>query len=109
MKLDVEIRKERFTEIIDPSEELEQLETGFDFVEGPIWHPIESSLIFSDILVHGSPANMSPWNRGIFSLILNPVSNAQVRFERPEYKHHTDFTPVEPLSDDCLLTDTTPR
>ena len=46
----VEIRHERFTEILDPAEELEQLETGFDFVEGPIWHPIESSLIFSDIL-----------------------------------------------------------
>ena len=46
MKLHVEIRNERFTELLDPTEELEQLETGFDFVEGPIWNPIESSLIF---------------------------------------------------------------
>ena len=48
--MNMEIRDERFTELINPAEELEQLETGFDFVEGPIWNPIESSLIFSDIL-----------------------------------------------------------
>jgi ectoine hydroxylase len=62
-----------------------------------------TGLIFVDTLVHGSPGNMSPWNRSIFSLILNPVHNAQTTFARPEYKHHTDFTPVEPLDDDCLL------
>ena len=62
-----------------------------------------TALIFGDTLVHGSPANMSPWNRSIFSLILNPVENAQRTFARPEYKHHTDFSPVEALSDDCLL------
>lgn len=50
MTMQVEIRNQRFTEIIDPAKELEQLETGFDFVEGPIWHPNDSSLIFSDIL-----------------------------------------------------------
>jgi len=31
-------------------QELEQIATGFQFVEGPIWHPLEKSLIFSDIL-----------------------------------------------------------
>jgi gluconolactonase len=50
MALQVEIRDERFADIIDPANELRRLESGFDFVEGPIWHPIESSLIFSDIL-----------------------------------------------------------
>lgn len=68
-----------------------------------------TALIFGDNLVHGSPANMSPWDRAIFSLILNPVSNAQVKFERPEYKHHTDFTPVEALADDCLSTEPASR
>ncbi|MCP4428529.1 MAG: SMP-30/gluconolactonase/LRE family protein [Chloroflexi bacterium] len=29
---------------------IEQVVTGFDFVEGPIWHPGEKSVIFSDIL-----------------------------------------------------------
>ncbi len=60
-------------------------------------------LIFGDLLVHGSPGNISPWHRGIFSLILNPVSNRQTKLARPEYMHHTDFSPVVPLADDCLL------
>ena len=34
---------------------------------------IGTGLIFVDTLVHGSPGNLSPWNRSIFSLILNPV------------------------------------
>ena len=38
--------------------------------------PPGTVLIFGDILVHGSSINMSPWPRVIFSLILNPVSNA---------------------------------
>jgi ectoine hydroxylase len=63
-----------------------------------------TALIFGDCLVHGSPPNLSPWDRRIFSLILNPIANAQTRFARPDYKHHRDFTPVVPLADDCLLT-----
>jgi hypothetical protein len=31
------------------------------------------------------------------------MANAQMRFARPDYKHHRDFTPVVPLADDCLL------
>lgn len=62
-----------------------------------------TGLIFVDCLLHGSPGNMSPWDRPIFSLILNPVSNALTRFGRPDYKHHRDLTPVTPLADDCLL------
>lgn len=50
MILQVEIRDERFSDILDPAKELKQLETGFDFVEGPIWNPIDSSLLFSDVL-----------------------------------------------------------
>lgn len=59
-------------------------------------------LIFHDTLVHGSPNNMSPWNRTIFSLIVNPVSNASRHPTRPDFKHHQDFTPIEPLDDGCL-------
>jgi len=61
-----------------------------------------TGLIFFDTLLHGSPPNMSPWDRAIFSLILNPVSNAATRSSRPDYKHHQDFSPVVPLDDDCL-------
>jgi ectoine hydroxylase len=47
---------------------------------------------------------MSPWDRSIFSVILNPIANAQTRFARPDYKHHRDFAPVVPLAEDCLVT-----
>jgi ectoine hydroxylase len=33
------------------------------------------------------------------------VSNHIRRFKRPEYIAHRDFTPIECLPDDCLLTD----
>ncbi|MFQ5772886.1 MAG: phytanoyl-CoA dioxygenase family protein [Kiloniellaceae bacterium] len=64
--------------------------------------PAGTALIFGDCLVHASPVNLSPWDRRIFSLIVNPVSNALTRHERPDYKHHRDLTPVRPLADDCL-------
>jgi ectoine hydroxylase len=59
--------------------------------------PAGTVLIFGDSLVHGSPANMSPWDRRIFSLILNPVSNRQTAFGRPDHQHHRTFDVVEPL------------
>lgn len=62
-----------------------------------------TALIFGDCLVHGSPPNMSPWNRTIFSVILNPVQNAYTKEKRAEHNHHRDLTPVRPLADDCLL------
>lgn len=62
-------------------------------------------LIFHDTLVHGSPNNMSPWDRAIFSVIVNPVSNAARKPTRPDWKHHLDFTPIVPLADDCLSGD----
>ena len=61
-----------------------------------------TGLIFFDTLLHGSPPNMSPWDRAIFSLILNPVSNAATLCGRPDYKQHQDFSPVVPLDDNCL-------
>jgi gluconolactonase len=36
--------------VIQPDTVIEQVVTGFDFAEGPIWHPSEHTLIFSDIL-----------------------------------------------------------
>jgi len=65
--------------------------------------PAGKALIFGDTLVHASPPNLSPWNRRIFSLIVNPVENAQTTFARPDYKHHRDFAPLVPLDDNCLL------
>lgn len=62
-------------------------------------------LIFHDLLVHGSPSNLSPWDRSIFSLIVNPVSNAYRNLTRPDHMHHRSLEPLEHLSDDCLLVD----
>jgi len=64
--------------------------------------PAGTALIFGDCLIHGSPPNFSPWDRGIFSLLLNPVDNAYTKTERPDHKHHRDTAPVTPLGDDCL-------
>ena len=70
--------------------------------------PAGTGLIFGDCMVHASPPNLSPWSRRIFSLIVNPVSNALTRFARPDYKHHRDLMPVTSLPDDCLLEEAKP-
>jgi ectoine hydroxylase len=62
-----------------------------------------SMLLFHGCLVHGSPSNMSPWNRVIVYLSLCAVSNHIRQFTRPDYIAHRDFTPIQTLSDDCLL------
>lgn len=59
-------------------------------------------LIFGDNLLHVSAQNITPYSRWIFSLILNPVSNAATK-DVPAYAHERDRTPVRPLADDCLL------
>jgi gluconolactonase len=46
----LEIRHSDFSQIIDPHAAIAQLVTGFDFLEGPVWHPRYRSVIFSDIL-----------------------------------------------------------
>jgi gluconolactonase len=47
--MDAEIREPRFRDVVDDSNALERLATGFGFTEGPVWHPAERCLIFSDI------------------------------------------------------------
>lgn len=62
-----------------------------------------TGLIFGDVMLHASPSNISPFDRKIFSLIVNPVSNALTRHQRPDHNHHRDLTPITPIEDDCLL------
>jgi gluconolactonase len=50
MHVTVEIRDKRFNQVVGPEPSLERVATGFAFLEGPIWHPRERCLIFSDIL-----------------------------------------------------------
>ena len=48
--MDIEIRHERFAQIIAKDTKLEQVVSGFEFLEGPVWHLMEKHLIFSDIV-----------------------------------------------------------
>ena len=47
--MNIEIRDDRFLDIVPEDLELETLANGFAFTEGPIWHPHEKHLTFSDI------------------------------------------------------------
>ena len=47
--MNVEIRDERFRRVVGDDAPLERLGTGFQFTEGPIWHPTEHHLTFSDM------------------------------------------------------------
>jgi len=48
IKLD--LRDDALLDIVEPGTELEVLESGLQFLEGPVWHPVEQHLRFSDIL-----------------------------------------------------------
>lgn len=54
-------------------------------------------------LVHGSSANISPRSRTLFYVNVNSVENPQTTFERAEYHAGSDFTPITPAADECLL------
>ncbi len=59
-------------------------------------------LLFHCNLVHASPPNISPWHRVTVYLSLCRVDNHIRQFKRAEWIAHRDFTPIEPLPDDCL-------
>ena len=59
-------------------------------------------VLFHSNLVHGSPSNMSPFDRTIVYLSLCHVDNHIRQFKRPEWIAHRDFAPIMPLADDCL-------
>ena len=47
--MDIEIRDDRFLDIVPRDFALDTLADGLGFTEGPIWHPREKHLTFSDI------------------------------------------------------------
>tara|TARA_B100000686_G_scaffold46051_1_gene49136 strand:- start:88 stop:894 length:807 start_codon:yes stop_codon:yes gene_type:complete len=61
-----------------------------------------SVLMFHSNLVHASAPNISPWDRVIVYLSLCHVDNHIRKFQRKEWIAHRDFTPIEPLPDNCL-------
>lgn len=48
--IDVDVRHPNFNRVVGSNLQLEQLATGFAFTEGPVWHPYDRYLIFSDII-----------------------------------------------------------
>jgi len=64
--------------------------------------PAGSMLVFSSLLVHASPANISPFDRTIVYLSLCHVDNHIRAFNREEWIAHRDFTPIKALDDNCL-------
>lgn len=50
MRIRYEIHDDRFRELVDTGEDLKTISTGFRFLEGPVWHPYDRYLLFSDIL-----------------------------------------------------------
>jgi len=64
--------------------------------------PGGSVLLFSSLMVHASPPNISPLSRNIVYLSLSHVDNHIRRFQRPAWVAHRDFEPIQALGDDCL-------
>ncbi len=61
-----------------------------------------SVILFHSNLVHGSPSNMSPFDRTVVYLSLCHVENHIRRFTRAAWIAQRDFTPIAPLPDNCL-------
>ena len=47
--MDVQVRDQRLLEVISADAQLEPLSEVFQFTEGPVWHPLERHVTFSDI------------------------------------------------------------
>ena len=47
--MNVEIRDTRFRAVVGADVEFQEVGSGFEFTEGPIWHHLDKHLIFSDI------------------------------------------------------------
>ena len=44
-----DVRRSKFTSLVDPDAPVRQIGTGFTFTEGPLWHPTGHYLLFSDM------------------------------------------------------------
>src|SRR5687768_11061564 len=48
----INVLDDRLLDLIDPNVTVKRISTGHVFTEGPIWHPREKHLTFSDIFVN---------------------------------------------------------
>jgi|TARA_B110000967_G_C18682292_1_gene458723 ectoine hydroxylase len=62
-----------------------------------------SMLMFSSLLVHASPPNISPFGRTIVYLSLCYVDNHIRTFNCEEWIAHREFDPIEALEESCLM------
>ena len=44
-----DVRRKEFVSLVDPDAPIRQIGSGFEFTEGPIWHPVDHYLLFSDM------------------------------------------------------------
>ena len=44
-----DVLNDGFLEVVDPEAAPEKIGGGFDFTEGPVWHPREKIVVFSDM------------------------------------------------------------
>src|SRR5262249_48821695 len=95
----------RLYELVDEGAQVEQLATGFTFTEGPIWHPTEHHLLFSDMPgdvrrkwseAGGVEEVMRPANKcngmtydGELNLVVCEHSTSSVVRERPDGTRET--------------------
>jgi len=57
--MSADIRDPRFATVVGSGVELQRLGTGYKFTEGPLWHPREKFLLFSDM-----PGNIIRLDKG---------------------------------------------
>ncbi len=70
----------------------------------PLLGPAGSVCLLDCNIVHGSANNITPYRRAIWYVNYNAVSNACAGGGRPAHLDNRDFTPLQPLKDDCLAT-----
>jgi ectoine hydroxylase len=68
----------------------------------PMIGPAGTVVISHCNIVHGSNDNITPWPRRIFYLNVASVDNPPTKFQRAEHHCARDWSPLEPLSDECL-------
>ena len=44
-----DVRRSDFTSLVDAEAPVRSIGSGFEFTEGPLWHPVEHYLLFSDM------------------------------------------------------------
>jgi ectoine hydroxylase len=67
--------------------------------------PQGSVLFFDSNMVHGSPNNMSPFDRAVVIVTYNSTANVPLKTEnrRPDFLVSNDYTAIKSLRDDVLL------